>query len=122
MEKAQRILERKDPAYRAWRDEERKREREKDLRRQGEAPAAAMASRCDDALRRCAIMPAGVPHAASAPIVNGRCFPDVSADAAAFGAPSRRRDGGTDHCWEETHLVAGGLAGLSFPGRGIHTG
>ena len=62
VEKAQKILERKDPAYRAWRDEERTTEREKDLRRQDEAPAAAMASRWDGALRRCAIMPTGVPH------------------------------------------------------------
>ena len=60
--KAQKILERRDPAYRAWRDEERTREREKDLRRQGEALQAAMASRWDDALRRCAIVPAGVPR------------------------------------------------------------
>ena len=59
VEKARKILERKDPAYRAWRDEERTREREKDLRNQGEALAAAMASRWDDALRRCAIVPAG---------------------------------------------------------------
>ena len=42
MEKAQRFLERKDPAYRAWREEERARERKKDLRKQCEAPAAAM--------------------------------------------------------------------------------
>ena len=42
---AQKVLERRDSAYRAWRDEERTREREKDLRRQGEALAAAMASR-----------------------------------------------------------------------------
>ena len=64
---SERILERKDPAYRAWRDEERTRERDKDLRRQGEVLAAAMASRWDDALRRCAIVPTGVPQAPSAP-------------------------------------------------------
>ena len=74
MEKAQRIPERKDPAYRAWRDEERTREREKDLRRQGEALAAAMASRWHDALRLCAIMPAGVLHAVSAPMGMGGAF------------------------------------------------
>ena len=68
VEKARTILERKDPAYRAWRDEERTREREKDLRKQGEALAAAMASRWDDALRRCAIVPAGVPQTPSAPM------------------------------------------------------
>ena len=51
-----------------------RRERESDLRRQGEALAAAMASRWDDALRRCAIMPAGVPHAASAPVGMGGTF------------------------------------------------
>ena len=72
--KAQRILERKDPAYRAWRDEERTREREKDSRRQGKALAAAMPSRWDDALRRCAIMPAGVQQAASAPMGMGGAF------------------------------------------------
>ena len=74
LKKNKRILERKDRAYRACRDEERTREREKDLRRQGEALAAAMASRWDDALRRCAIMPAGVPHAASAPMGMGGAF------------------------------------------------
>ena len=68
MEKAKRILERKDPAYRAWRDEERTREREKDLRRQGETLAAAMVSRWDDALRRRAIVQAGMPQTPSAPI------------------------------------------------------
>ena len=74
VERAQRILERKDPAYRAWCDEERTREREKDLRRQGEALAAAVASRCDDAFRRCAIMPTGMPQAASAPVGMGGDF------------------------------------------------
>ena len=74
VEKAQKILERMDPAYRAWRDEERTREREKDLRRQGEALAAAMASRWDDALRRCAIVPAGIPQAPSAPMGVGGAF------------------------------------------------
>ena len=72
--KAQKVLERRDRAYRAWRDEERTREREKDLRRQGEALAAAMASRWDDALRRCAIVPAGVPQAQSAPMGVGGAF------------------------------------------------
>ena len=50
------------------------REREKDLRRQGEALAVATASRWDDALRQCAIMPAGVPHAAAAPMGMGSAF------------------------------------------------
>ena len=74
VERAQRILERKHPAYGAWRDEERTREREKDLRRQGEASAAAMASRWDDAPRRCAIMPTGMPQFASAPVGLGGAF------------------------------------------------
>ena len=63
MEKAQRILERKDPAYRAWRDGERT-----ILRRQGEALAAAMAS------RRCAIVLAGMPQTPSAPMGLGGAF------------------------------------------------
>ena len=74
VKKAQKVLERRDPAYRAWRDEERTREREKDLRRQDEALAAATASRWDDALRRCAIVPAGVPQAQSAPMGVGGAF------------------------------------------------
>ena len=74
VKKAQKVLERRDPAYRACRNEERTREREKDLRRQGEALAAAMASRWDDALRRCAIVPAGVPQAQSAPMGVGGVF------------------------------------------------
>ena len=75
VKKAQKVLERRDPAYRAWRDEERTREREKDLRRQGEALAAAMASRWDEALRRCAMVPAGAPHVQSAPVgVSGAFF------------------------------------------------
>ena len=45
VEKAQRLLERNDPAYRAWREEEREREREEDLRKQGQALSAAMVSR-----------------------------------------------------------------------------
>ena len=80
VKKAQKVLERRDPAYRAWRDEERTREREKDLRRQGEALAAAMASRWDEALRRCAMVPAGAPHVQSAPVgVSGafQSFPPV---------------------------------------------
>ena len=44
------------------------------MRRQGEALAAAMASRWDDALRRCAIVPAGVPQAQSAPMGVGGAF------------------------------------------------
>ena len=63
VKKAQKVLERRDPAYRAWRDEGRVREREKDLRRQGGALAAAMASRWDEALRRCVMVPAGARHA-----------------------------------------------------------
>ena len=85
VKKAQKVLERRDPAYRAWRDEERTREREKDLRRQGEALAAAMASRWDEALRRCAMVPAGAPHAQSAPIGMGGVFQSFSAGAAARG-------------------------------------
>ena len=44
------------------------------MRRQGEALAAAMASRWDDALRRCAIVPAGVPQVQSAPVGVGGAF------------------------------------------------
>ena len=80
VKKAQKVLERRDLAYRAWRDEERAREREKNLRRQGEALAAAMASRWDGALRRCAMVPAGAPHAQVAPVgVSGasQSFPPV---------------------------------------------
>ena len=50
VKKAQKVLERRDPAYRAWRDEERAREREKGLWRQGEA----LASSNGFALGRCA--------------------------------------------------------------------
>ena len=87
VKKAQKVLERRDPAYRAWRDEERTREREKDLRRQGEALAAAMASRWDEALRRCAMVPAGAPHVQSAPVgVSGafQSFPPVPPPGAHF--------------------------------------
>ena len=87
VKKAQKVLERRDPAYRAWRDEERTREREKDLRRQGEALAAAMASRWDEALRRCAMVPAGAPLAQSGPGgVNGafQSFPPVPPPGAHF--------------------------------------
>ena len=38
-----RFLDRKDPAYRAWREEERTREREKDMGKQGEALAHGLA-------------------------------------------------------------------------------
>ena len=88
MEKAKRILERKDPAYRAWRDEERTREREKDLRRQGETLAAAMVSRWDDALRRRAIVQAGMPQTPSAPMGMCGAFQSFPANAAADGHPA----------------------------------
>ena len=52
--------------------------------------AAAMASRWDDALRRCAMVPAGVPHAQSAPGGVSGALSDLSAGAAARGSTSWR--------------------------------
>ena len=66
-------------------------EREKDLRRQGEALAAATASRWDDALPPVCDR-AGCDAANSVGAGgNGRCIPDVSADAAADGHQERTK-------------------------------
>ena len=96
-------------------DEERTREREKDLRRQGEALAATMASHWDEALRRCAMVPAGAPYVQSAPVgVSGafQSFPPVPPPGG----------GRADCCWKKAHQIAGGLAGPPLQRHGLHLG
>ena len=126
VEKAQRFLERKDPSYRAWRKEERTREREKDLRRQGEAPAAAMVSRWDEALRRCETGASrGAEGSCDACGNEWWCFPDLSACPTIGGAPGGWRRGGANDEQRfdaKTHKIASGLTGSLLQGPGIHSG
>ena len=112
VKKAQKVLERRDPAYRAWRTRNERGSEEKDLRRQAEALAAAMASRFGTMLsaavrsyqqgyRMLSLRRWGVSGAF-------QTFPPVPPPGAHLMGG---RSGYADCCWKKAHQITGGLVG-----------
>ena len=124
VEKAQRLLERNDPAYRAWREEERE-------RAGGGPEKAGTGTICgdgltlDEALRRCAVVPAGVPQAPAMPAkMSGGAlptFPPVPPPVMHQGAGAEDAPMVNNALVRKLTKSQGGLAGPPLQGLGVHS-
>ena len=113
VERAQRILERKDPAYRAWREEKEGKVRlwQQQWLRGGMMRSADVRScrqECHKLVRRL--------------WEGGLVLSRHSAGGAAWCAPSGcgRRQGCAEQCWEKPHQFASRLVGSLLPGHGTY--
>ena len=76
----------------------------------------------DDALRRCAIMPTGMPQVAPAPVGMGGAFNAFPPMPPLVVHPVAMDDdmAAPNNVGEEAHQIAGGLVGSPLPVHGIH--